>query len=544
MQTPKASSSETPLKISPRAVRQLKTTTLETTRASSSNLASRTPRDRSPKINARGSPKSPASEKKRPSKILELESQISQLQEELKTTKDQLTSSKSCKIKAEENEEELKEQLLSSSLELKESQNRLSELSLSVEAHKTNLEKITEDRDRALQRAESTELELQNLKESMNGTLSVVEDMKEQLRGCKESEAHALAMVGETLSQLESAKKMVEALQLESINAEKVYNSVASELDQSRANVNLFEGLFKKLKAGELENTEFVQDEKIVQLEENEKIIQLEAELNSVKNELGVLKTALEYAEIKYNEERINSMLLIGSLNETAELTNSSFSVREAELETELSKAKADVEEMKANIMDKENELQGISEENESLHMKLEKSPGESEVEKEMRILREDIEILKGNLMDKETESQNILEENEILKTEMKRREMEDGEVEATKAREREESDRRVVRVTEQLEAVQAVNAEMEVELRRLKVQSDQWRKAAEVAAAMVSTYNDGKFVERPGSLASSYNTVGKLGSPYGGDIDDELLKKKNGNVLRKIGVLWKKPLK
>lgn len=521
MQTPKASksnSSETPQKISPRAVRQLKTTTVETARASSSNLTSKTPKDKSPKVIARGSPKSPATEKKRPSKIFELESQISQLQEELKNTKDQLTSSESWKIQAEKNKEELKEQLLASSSELKESQNKLSKLSLSEETHKTDLERISKDRDEALERAESTEEELKSLRENLNETLSLVKDMNEQLRNCKESEGQAQAMVGESLSQLESAKKTVESLQLERINANEAYNLVISELDQSRANVNSLEVLVKKLKTGEFENSE------------NEKIVELEAELSSVKNEVGVLKTALEHEKIKYNEERINSTLMINSLNETAEFTRSSFSVREAELEASLCKAKADMEEMKAILMDKENEIQGILEESESLIMKLEKSP------KEMSILREEIEILKGNLMDKETESQNIVEENEALKVEIKRRE--------AKEREREERDARAERVEEQLEAVQAANGEMEAELRRLKVQSDQWRKAAEVAAAMVANYNDGKFVERTGSLDSGYNAMGKLGSPYGGDIDDEMMKKKNGNVLKKIGVLWKKPQK
>ncbi|KAL6967347.1 hypothetical protein U1Q18_033159 [Sarracenia purpurea var. burkii] len=55
-------SSEAPQKISPRAVRQLRTTALEFGPASSSILASRTAKDRSPKANERRSPRSPASE--------------------------------------------------------------------------------------------------------------------------------------------------------------------------------------------------------------------------------------------------------------------------------------------------------------------------------------------------------------------------------------------------------------------------------------------------------------------------------------------------
>ena len=82
--------------------------------------------------------------------------------------------------------------------------------------------------------------------------------------------------------------------------------------------------------------------------------------------------------------------------------------------------------------------------------------------------------------------------------------------------------------------------------MRRLRVQSDQWRKAAEAAAAMLSGAGD-KILDRAGSL--DYNSPGpapKFGSIFGDDAapedDDDLLKMKNGNVLKKIGVLWKKP--
>lgn len=448
MQTPKASksnSSEAPLKISPCAVRQLKTSTIET--------------NRSPKVLARGSPKSPASEKKRPSKIFELESQISQLQEELKNTKEKLISSESWKIQAEKNEKELNQKLLESSLELNETQKKLSDLSLHEESHKTNHEKISRDGDEPLERADSIEIEIKSLRENLNETLSLDQE-------------------------LENAKKTIETLQLKSINMEKALDFVNLELYESRAKLTFLEGV--------------VESEKIAEF----------------RNELAVLKSALEHEKIKYNEERINSILMIDSLNETAEFTRASFGVREAELEASLSKAKADADELKALLMDKENEIRAFP-------------------EREITVLKEEIEILKCNLMDKETESQNIAEENETLKMEMKRHEVAKAEEE----RQREER----VRVAERLAAVEEANAVMEAELMRLKVQADQWRKAAEVAAAVVASCHDGKFVERTGSLDS--RCIGKLGSPYRGDIDDEI-KKKNGNLLKKIGVLWKKPQK
>ncbi|KAF2321864.1 hypothetical protein GH714_003213 [Hevea brasiliensis] len=262
---------------------------------------------------------------------------------------------------------------------------------------------------------------------------------------------------------------------------------------------------------------------------------QLEAELLSLKSEVGRLRSALEVAETKCHEEQINSTMQIRSAYELVEHIKSGSAVRavrEAELEAELKQAKADIEELKADLMDKETELQGISEENEDLNMKFKNSlscRGECELENELKKLRDNVADLKASLMDKETESQNIAEENEMLKLEIGKRETQGNimnnkvviELEAARAAEREalmklgfvmeevdRSNKRVARVTEQLEAAQAANSEMEAELRRLKVQSDQWRKAAEAAAAMLSTGNNGKFMERTGSLDSSYNPV------------------------------------
>ncbi|KAL0338405.1 UNVERIFIED_CONTAM: Interactor of constitutive active ROPs 3 [Sesamum angustifolium] len=86
---------------------------------------------------------------------------------------------------------------------------------------------------------------------------------------------------------------------------------------------------------------------------------------------------------------------------------------------------------------------------------------------------------------------------------------------------EADKSCQKAARVSEQLDAAQATNSEMEAELRRLKVQSDQWRKAAEAAAAILSSSNNGKYVEKAGSF--DYNTIGsKLSSQDSEDTDDE----------------------
>ncbi|KAK8600259.1 hypothetical protein V6N12_050115 [Hibiscus sabdariffa] len=61
-----------------------------------------------------------------------------------------------------------------------------------------------------------------------------------------------------------------------------------------------------------------------------------------------------------------------------------------------------------------------------------------------------------------------------------------------------------------------------------------------EAATAMLSTKNNRKHSDRTKSLDRNYNLG--TGSPLSEDMDnDDSPKKKNGNMLKKIGVLWKK---
>ncbi|PON96383.1 Interactor of constitutive active ROPs [Trema orientale] len=622
MQTPKARSgtSEVPQRVFPRASRQPKPTVLETDSASSSSQATRTP-NRSPKINERRSPRSPVPEKKRPNRIPELESQICQLQEDLKKAREQLCSSESGKKQAQLDAEDSKKQLLALSLKLEESQQQLRELSSSEETRLIELQKISKERDQAWQsgleatqkqhsadstalesaineiqwlkvqlemvaaseaeqtkRAESANGELHSLKGNLAETLSLMENMKNQLKECKESEAQAKEVVRETLLQLENAKLTVESLMSDRVKAVEACTYKSTELDQSRIRVSFLEDHISKLNerlnnAGNSSlplNPAAEHDfEQGFGERENGQSSPIEAELHNLRSEVGRLRSALETAEARYHEEQTRSTVHIRSAYELMEQIKSGSSLKEAEFHAELKKTKAEIEELKANLMDKETELQCIIEENEGLNLKLDKNQSrqrEHKLEEELKSLKEHIADLKANLMDKETELQSIAEENEMLKLEINKNQIQnskvnnevDDEVEAARSAEREalaklgvvleeadRSNKRAARVAEQLEAAQATNAEMEAELRRLKVQSDQWRKAAEAAASMLSAGNNGKFMERTGSLDSSYSPgAGKINSLYSEDLDDDLLKKKNGNMLKKIGVLWKKPQK
>ncbi|KAL2332063.1 hypothetical protein Fmac_019644 [Flemingia macrophylla] len=611
MQTPKtrSSSSEVPQKVSPRGGRQLRPTTLDT--ASSQNQPNKTLKERSPKVTDRRSPRSPAPERKRPSRISELESQISQLKEDLKVVRNQLSLSESCKKQAQQDAEESKKQLASLSLKLEYSQQQLLNFSATEQARVVELQKTIEEHDqewqselRAAQQklsdntaaltsaideiqqlkvqlelvancenahtqiAESSDVELLNLKDNLAESLSLVENMKNQLKDSKES-AQAQALVNETLRQLEAAKRTVEFLRADAAKAVHGYNSAALELDQSRARVNSLEALVSKLEFGFISNKcnnslNHADDGNIMELkadisQKGEDTNHIEEEIFSLRSEVGQLRYAIETAETKYREEQIECSVKITKAYELIEQIKSESSQRECELEAELKRKKDDIEQLKANLMDKETELQGIVEENEKLNLQVEKSMSsqrEHELRKELRKLDECVAGLKADLMDKETTLQSISEENEMLKLEISKR-YAHAELEAAKAAEREavmklgivmedaeRSDRKAARVAEQLEASQAANSIIEAELRRLKVQSDQWRKAAEAAAAMLSAGNNGKLAERSLSLDNSYNSVMNKYTPFCEELDDDFQTKKNGNMLKKIGVLWRKPQK
>ncbi|PIA38660.1 hypothetical protein AQUCO_02700114v1 [Aquilegia coerulea] len=613
LEVPQRTSPVTPQRaspVTPRTARQLKTSSESD--SASSQPASRTPKDKSPKVTERKSPRSPVSERKRPSKISELESQLSQLQDDLKKTKDQLVSSESCKRHAQQEAEEAQKQLIVLAEKHDESQRQLLELSASEEDRLQELRKISQERDKAweseldavqkqhsvesaalasalseIQRlkiqlelvvdseagqikdADETHTELQSLQLDLQRTRSVIEDLKAELDNCKQSEAQAQEMVSDTLRQLETARMTVETLRLDGIKTMEAYNSLSLELEQSRARAYALEEIVSKLQMDvAIANCKHSSNSPVHEMQspiiaETTESNQLGVELNTVKSEVGDLRSALEAVEIKYQEEQIQSTMKIHSAYELVEEVKSKAGLREAELESELKRTKTHIEELKANLMDKETELQSISEENEGLSMKIEKTlltQRQPELNMEVNKSKADIEDLKASLMDKETKLQMIYEENKMLKSEIQKRETESkvndeviSETEAARAAEKEalmklgyvteqaeKNSRRAERATEQLEAAQVANLEMEAELRRLKVQSDQWRKAAEAAAAVLSAGNNAKCIDRSGSFESNYHPItGKICSPYSEDMDDDSPKKKN--MLKKLGSLWKK---
>ncbi|XP_038882490.1 interactor of constitutive active ROPs 2, chloroplastic [Benincasa hispida] len=590
MQTSKPKSLEAPLR-KPRPTRQLKAPGSDSVSVSPSPLpSSKMTKERNPKTIVTKSVQSSVLEKKRPNRVSTMESQIAQLQDELKKAKDQLNASESGKRRAKEEAEEAKQQLNAMSSELKDSRQQLLELSASEDERIQELRKISQDRDRAWQselealqkqhlmdsaalaaamhenqklklqleriagseanqsrHAESAHAEIQGLRIELKETLSLVEELKSKLSEYEDSEAQAVEDLKKTQMELETANETIEMLQSEGTNAMKAFSSISLELEQSKEKVTSLEALVSKYqndlaeidKKNLEDHSENKNNDK--EDEENEYVNQLKTELNCVRSEMGQLRLALDAADRRYQDEYLRSTIQIRSSYEEVESIKSESRRKEAAFEAELIQAKAQIEQLRTHLEDKEAQLLSIAKENEivNLNQKSKETENESDLAEQLKKLEADIEDLKASLLDKETELQGIIEENDMLRVDIQKmgteRKIEHGEttdLEESARSANEEALNKLGSINE--------NSETEAELRRLRVQLDQWRKAAEAAAAMLSPGKDGKLVDISGSIDSNY----PLSSFYSEDLDDDSPKKKNINMLKKIGVLWKKSQK
>ncbi|GMI80034.1 interactor of constitutively active ROP2, ROP interactive partner 2, ROP interactive partner 3 [Hibiscus trionum] len=524
MQTPntsKKNSLEVPRRkpsAASRTAHQVKMSGSDAEVVSSLNPARKTQKERSPKVNESKALRSPVSETKRTSRVSEQEAQLNQLQDDLKKAKDQLTASESWKRRAMQEAEEAKKQLSEmsaseddrvqelrkisqdrdrawqSELEAVQKQQKMDSAALAsalneIQKLKVQLEKAYESEAIQIKHAESAHSEIHNLRIELTETLDLVEKLKTEIAGCRESEARAIEVVNKTEMKLDAANKTIEVLRSDATKGTEAYNKISLEIEESNARVKSLEGLVSKLnssKNGEKEETE-----------------KLKTELSFAKLEVGQLRSALDASDIRYQEEYIRSRLEIRSAYEQVECIRTQSCQRESELELTMElkkKLEADLAELKANLTAKEIKLQS-----EKLETDSNRVGDESAVLLEAARAAEREALMKlGNLTEAAEKSSKI-----------------------------------AALVSEQLEAAQAANNEMEGELKRIKVQTDQWRKAAEAATAMLSTGNDGKHMDRIISFHSNHKLI--PGSPNSEDIDDDSPKKKNGNMLKKIGVLWKK---
>jgi len=316
-------------------------------------------------------------QKKRTGRIPELESTISQLQEELKKAKEELNRSEALKREAQEEAEDAKHQLM--------------DINASEDSRIEELRKLSQERDKTWQ----SELEAMQRQHGMDSTA------------------------------LSSAINEVQKLKSKLFESE-------SELEQSKYEVRSLEKLVRQLEEERVNSRDSSSSMEVEELKEA---------MNLSRQEITQLKSAVEAAETRYQEEYIQSTLQIRSAYEQTEAVKSRYSQREAELTEELNRTKDEIEGLRKELMEK---------------VKEDESTGD------LKKLESDLMEVRGSLMDKEMELQ-------ILRSAMEKK-------------------------------VETANTEaMEAELKRVKIQCEQWRKAAETAASILN--ND---EERTDSIETS----------------------------------------
>ncbi|KAL6845543.1 hypothetical protein ACP4OV_025038 [Aristida adscensionis] len=150
---------------------------------------------------------------------------------------------------------------------------------------------------------------------------------------------------------------------------------------------------------------------------------------------------------------------------------------------------------------------------------------------------------LKAKLMEKDKEIAALAAENAELKkqageaAEAAKKSEEDAAAKASLVEHNlKEGAAREARMGEQLKATEAAREALEGEMRRLRVQTEQWRKAAEAAAAVLG--GDNHLTGLHGLAGNGWGSPATM--PDDGD-DEGFGGKRKGAGIRMLGDLWKK---
>lgn len=452
-------------------------------------------------------------------KLSELESHVSQLQDELKKAKEQLYSSENSRKRAVQEAEEARAQAASAAALVRDSQAQLAELSSVEETRIFELRRLSQERDRSWQSeleamqkqhaADSADLvaamgEVHRLrvqlaaaaradrKQEVAEALATVDELRAKLTASEEAEAQARALHEECKQQLEASRATIDSLLTDGSKLMDSFSLVVTELEESRA----------KVKALEEEMAETTSVKVAAACERCN---------SSEDSEAAELRSALEDVEARFQEEKILSTVETQCAYELMDQIKVESDLRHGKLAAALASAKSEAIFLKASLFDRESELRRAQDATKKLQ--------DDATKKQQDEARTD-----STADDLKAQLQGALKENGQLKLELQQYES------AEKVPVKSEAD---------AAAEAAKKGETEAELRRLRVQAEQWRKAAETAMALltVGKGGNGKILDRGDSLDS--------GSKYAGlydDLDeDAAAARKNGNVLRRISGMWKK---
>ncbi|XP_062011878.1 interactor of constitutive active ROPs 1-like [Rosa rugosa] len=301
---------------------------------------------------------------------------------------------------------------------------------------------------------------------------------------------------------------------------------------------------------------------------------QAQDELKSLKEQLASAEAAKKEAQEKLDKKAKKPVVTSGpvkvrethppSESEESTKTDSCPSDDNSQGETDVFEVPA--EKVKAETKVDPSETDQVEEETKPIDISAE-PPLVSEPEKsafhDLALKNEEIDMLKAKLEEKEKEAEVFGQENQSLKNqvqeaatnistaEAKEKEMAlklskfEEELEASKAN--------AAQLSEKLKATEDAKEALEAEMKRMRVQTEQWKKAADAAAAILAggVEMNGRISERCGSMDKHFNGVfeppgggyaGFLGSPAADDLDDGFGSgKRKGSGIKMFGDLWRK---
>ncbi|GLT25034.1 hypothetical protein SLA2020_001900 [Shorea laevis] len=337
-------------------------------------------------------------------------------------------------------------------------------------------------------------------------------------------------------------------------------------------------------KMGERRSPRGTQSDPLNQKKLGTRIADLESQLGQAQEELKVLKQQLASAEAAKKEAQaelekktkkraapdpveIPEKHFPTESENSKEMDNSSRVEVTEENQQETDVFEVPVEKVTLDPKVECNEVEQVEKETKAFEVPIELAAA-SEPEKpsfhDLAMKDDEIKMLKAKLEEKENELGGFVQENESLKKQLEEAAL---SISTAKAKE-DEMTLNLSEVGQELEASKSISAQLkeklehvegekealEAEMKKLRVQTEQWRKAADAAAAVLSggVEMNGRISDRCSSMDKHFGGVfeppaggyaGYVGSPGLGDYQDDGFGsgKRKGSGMKMFGDLWRK---
>ncbi|KAL5572012.1 hypothetical protein UlMin_021609 [Ulmus minor] len=336
-------------------------------------------------------------------------------------------------------------------------------------------------------------------------------------------------------------------------------------------------------KLGDRRSPRGAQSDPINQKKLGTRLADLESQLGQAQDELKTLKEQLASAEAAKKEaqeqlEKKTKKPIVVEIEEVQE-NHPPMGIQESnKIDSTHSEEVADDKEEETDVFE-------VPIEKLAIEPKVENSPLTEEVHKDSKLndisseptatleleklslqelasKNDEINMLKANLEEKEKEAEVFGKENESLKNQLNEATKNMSSAQAKEeemtlrisqlGEELETSKKNEAQLNEQLKTVEAAKEALETEMKKMRVQTEQWRKAADAAAAVLAggAEMNGRISERCVSMDKHFSGsfepaaggyAGFVGSPAY-DFDDGFGGgKRKSSGIKMFGDLWKK---